>query len=134
MTEQILEGVSSGLQKLIILGVGYFLFWTGKYLVNDWGSESSSSKGMPKWKAALVAPVVGVILGFLAVTPSTIWEGEDPLFGGGEVVDVIEVEKPYKAFCSVFVFSCVAMWFGVAKSKRSYRRTFRYRDGGGVGG
>ena len=118
MNSEILEGVFGGLQKLLILGVGYALFWVGGYLVNEWGTGSSSTKGMPKWKAALIAPIVGVVLGFLAATPAAISEGDDPLFGGGYVVDVIEVEKPYKTFTSVFIFSCTAMWIGIAKANK----------------
>lgn len=116
MASQVLDGVFGGLGMLLTLTLGYFFYWTGGYLVNEWGVGSSELKGMPKWKAAIMAVIAGVVVGFLAATPRAIREGEDPVFGGGEVIEVIEVETPYEAFFSSFVFSCGAMWFGVAKS------------------
>jgi hypothetical protein len=116
MLDEILSGVFGGLHNLFVAGIGYFLFFTGKYLVNDWETDSSASKGMPKWKAAIAAPIVGLVLGALAATPSTVRQDDDGLFGGGEVTEVIEVERPYKVFVSVFLFSSAAMWLGVAKS------------------
>jgi hypothetical protein len=117
MSDQILEGVWSGLVRLFIFGVGYVLFSVGGHLVSEKGSGPSSTKGMPKWKAALYAPIVGVVLGFLVATPHYIREGNDPIVGG-EVVDVTEVEKPYESFTCMFVFSCAAMWIGVAKANK----------------
>ena len=119
MAEQIIDGIFNGVRDLGILGVGCVLFWIGKYLVEEWGSESSSSKGLPKWKATLIVLVIGVILGVLVATPSAVREGGDPLFGGGEVTEVIEVKRPYEAFAWMFVFSCVVMWVGVSKGEGS---------------
>jgi len=116
MSDQILEGVWSGLVRLFIFGAGYVLFSVGGYLVRERGSGPSSTEGMPKWKAALYAPIVGVVLGFLATTPHYIREGG--IDWGGEVVDVTEVEKPYESFMCILVFSCAAMWIGIAKANK----------------
>ena len=106
----------SGLLRLFIFGVGYLLFWIGGHLVSERGSGPSSTEGMPKWKAALYAPIVGVVLGFLVATPHIIREGG--IDWGGEMVDVTEVEKPYEAFAGMFIFACIAMWIGIAKANR----------------
>ena len=114
MVEQILEGVERAPHRLLIFGVGYFLFWAAKSYVTGFGGESSP---VPKWKVALIVPAVAVILGSLATVPSGVTEGGDMLFGY-DMADVIDVEKPYRAITSVFIFTCVVMWIGVGVADR----------------
>ena len=112
MAEEIIYGVFRAIQGLAILGVGCLLYSTAKWLVERDGEKT----GMPKWKASLLVPVVAAALGLFAATPSVVTENGDPLFGGGDVVEVQEVQSPHKEFTKTFVFTGVVMWCGVAKS------------------
>ena len=107
---EVLSGAFRGVWLLLVAGIGYSLFAFSRHVVED-----EHKPVMPKWKAALVVPMLAAFLGLLASGDYQERGCGDGIYAG-EVVDYEENQHPVRSFMCVFVFASIAMWMGIAKA------------------
>ena len=110
MIYQAIEGAFSGVAGLLLLCVGYALFYVGRRLVSCWNDETASSGGMPKWKAAIVAAGVAAVLGAALATQDLGGSAQFYLLDQpepGQDIIAAETRSPTERFFKTFVLKTI---------------------------